>query len=117
MGIAMMQVRFPNGTVKYGSYQDTADVGSQWLTDDPNRYREMGVPECPMSINRNFHEPDVEVEVAVDYGGGFWGKSQSCFGHMLAHVLFYEQGGGGFCADIPANVTDIKDGLPDWWIH
>jgi len=68
MGLSTMIVRFPDGAIRFGCYQDTADVPYQRLFD------ELPSPLPPGALDG---EPEgnsgEEVEVAIycNYGGGF----------------------------------------------
>lgn len=70
MGTHALYVRFPDGTVRHGLYQSTADTALPYLVDTfeaawgpgyYNRYRCGATPEGP----------GVPVDVATLYGGGF----------------------------------------------
>lgn len=109
MGWCMMQVRFPDGAIKFGAFNTTADVGNDELVDDRERWRQV------RTLDRNLDGCHaVQVEVAVDYGDGIFGRTLAVDGHLGQCPHFIAQPGGYW--DIEPNVTDVQHGLPDWWL-
>lgn len=112
MGNTLMQVRFPDGTVKFGTYQNTADIGSPFLVDDIDDWNS----DRSHFIDLPSHGEIVDVEVAIDYGGGTRGTMKARGGHLTEHAYYVTQC-GGWGKDLSPTMQDVQDGLPDWWNH
>ncbi len=111
MGMSTMLVRFPDGSVKFGSYQNTADIGNPFLGDNIDEAREMYRQSSDVTLPT---EGDtIEVEVYISYGGGTHGKMDARGGHLTNHAYYVTQC-GGWGADLPPTMRDIQDGEPDW---
>lgn len=113
MGMSRMMVRFPDGSVKFGSYQNTADIGSPWLGDTPEEaellYRRSHGESAMLPTEGDL----VEVELYIPYGGGTHGKMDARGGHLTEHAYYVYQC-GGWGVDLPPTMRDIQKGEPNW---
>lgn len=107
MGTSMMLVRFPDGSIKFGSYQNTADVGLPWLAATSEEARALRSSDGTGRLPTDGET--VDVEVFVDYGGGFWGRMKARGGHLTEGARPID-----LSRDHPATLTDYHDGTPDW---
>jgi hypothetical protein len=110
MSRANAQVKFPDGTIRYGIYNGTADIYMAWLFDTPDKawdawrkYKDSGFDD--EGFDNPYDDAIYDVEIADDYGGGdcYIGratKSQICSALLADHM----------------NRKD-KGGMPDWWIY
>lgn len=108
MSRANAQVKFPDGTIKYGIYNGTVDVYWTPLFDTAEEawaaWREYYKPDNFDSAGWEHPEDteEFEVEIADDYGGGNTYKSQATK-HRIT---------GNRDTD---DLENIHSGLPDWW--
>lgn len=66
---AMLKVRFPDGTIRYGCYSATSDVPYEMLADMQEDWEKLSLAALPPTPEG---EP-VAVEIACNYGGGsYW---------------------------------------------
>ena len=102
-----MLVRFPDGTIKYGAYQNTSDVPcsglSDHLDDHPRalyRISEIVEPVAPEG-------EEVDVQIYCTYGGGFhWpGKAQG--NYLTDSGWRYDERKGEW-------IEGQEGGEPDW---
>jgi len=100
MGVSRLFVRFPDGVIRFGSYQDTADVPYSGLVDDLTDVAEVLKMIPPSDI----HVGDVEVEIYCDYGGGFYWKGMA-LNNWLTDT--------GYSLD-ERFVGGHTDGAPEW---
>jgi len=105
MSTSKMLVRFPDGVVKYGCYQNTSDVGSPFLVDNPEDRN--NIEELPSRGEL------VIVDIYIPYGNGTYGKFTARGGHLTDYVSYIHQP-IGFGKDRPPNMLGIQDGKPDW---
>lgn len=106
-----MQVRFPDGTIRYGIYDGTSDVAKMPL---------FGSSQAAWEWTR-FGDPEVEeregsmwsVEIATDYGFGFRWEGKA----LAADALSWSR----LCLRSLHPYEDplydtMEEGLPRWWI-
>lgn len=102
MGDHPLYVRFPNGTVRYGLYQSTADVAFADLVDTFEATRR---PEYYANRRRWDAAPDgpgVPVDVATTYGGGFAWRGTATEDYITSGCDPWEDG------------QQRTDGTPAW---
>ncbi len=100
---ALLKVRFPDGTIRYGRYHATSDVPSFALVDELD-----GWDTLPMKWDGDAPEGHpVPVQIACDYGGGFWWWG-TALPDRLVDRGYYMDGTAEICAT-------QTDGYPDWW--
>lgn len=109
MSRANAQVRFPDGTIKFGIYNGTADIYMEWLFNTPEeawdawqKYRESGYDS--KTFDKPFDDVYFDVEIADDYGGGDCYLGRANKSQIVSAVL----------ADHMNRKGD--GGLPDWWV-
>ena len=112
MSRANAQVKFPDGTIRYGIYNGTTDHYWEYLFESSEEawkewdkyYKNMGTykPTIPYwdAVEGTYYD----VEIADDYGGG------DCYIGRASIYAIYS----------PLNVDHLnrknpKGGLPDWW--
>ena len=109
MSRANAQVRFPDGTIKYGIYNGTVDVYWEPLFDSAEEaweaWREYYNSE-PLNVNKwlNIYDDGYyDVEIADDYGRGdcYIGRASKSQIVSAVNVEYMNRKG--------------KGGLPDWW--
>lgn len=109
MSRASAQVRFPDGTVKHGIYNGTADVYMPWLfnTSDEawdcwQKYRESGFDH--KKFGNPFDDSYFDVEIADCYGGGdcYLGRASKSQIVSSVNTDYMNRKGDG--------------GLPGWWV-
>lgn len=108
MSRANAQVKFPDGTVRYGIYNGTVDVYWKYLFDTAEKaweawheyYQGSGVePDLPSPKLTGGIE---DVEIADDYGGGDTYKGRATKQQI--------------CSDTDTdNMINVHHGLPNWW--
>lgn len=117
MGMSPMQVRFraggggrKNDVIRFGWYQDTADVGqprlfASWAEALAARLggHSFVLPEDGHWAVDAMYSWEL-VDVAVDYGGGYWWIDKGTWPHLESHVT-------------PGSRPNYHDGLPDWWVE
>jgi len=100
MSHANGQVRFSDGVVKHFEYNGTTDVCISVLYDlyeeMDKHWREGLWGECTCG-------KDEPVEIATDYGGGFFWEGRAC---RYCDVITLE---------LQPDWTNWTDGKPDWW--
>lgn len=102
-----MKVRFPDGVIRYGTYCGTSDIACAGLTDDPGDWRSTNgsYPE------RNLQDPIFPVELATNYGHGFWWRGKA-FTYSLLDDGYRWRCIGGISELVWPR---MNDGLPEWW--
>jgi hypothetical protein len=109
MGDHPLYVRFPDGTIRYGLYQSTADIAFSDLVDT---FEATQRPEY--YANRRHWDaapegPGVPVEIATVYGGGFAWCGTATEDYIISGRDPWED--GQECTDgIPAWVSDLWRG-------
>lgn len=109
MSRANAQVRFPDGTIKFGIYNGTIDHYWEPLFDSPEKAWDAWQEyynSKPMDYSKwlnAFDDSYYDVDLADDYGGGdaYFGKASK------SQIV------GAVDTD---KLRHNKDGLPDWWI-
>lgn len=107
-----MQVRFPDGTVRYGHYGATADVCGDCLHDEPQGGRDHDWYPPPENLDPTAIVP---VRIAVDYGNGFSWDGRATPTRLLDGHFPFGLDRGGHGPDTPPG-ENYTDGLPDWWV-
>ncbi len=108
MGTEVMKVRFPDGKIRLGWYNNTSDLGSPLLVDTMNEWLQ-GYPKVEPAPT---DEDPVAVHVSIQYGNGTHGWMLARGGHLLEYAHYIT---------IPAGYSDedptlkmIQDGVPPW---
>jgi hypothetical protein len=103
MGDHALYVRFPDGTIRHGLYQSTADIAFGDLVDT------FEATQCAdyYANRRRWDQapPDgagVPVEVATVYGGGFAWRATATPDYLTS------------CRDPWEGDTERTDGIPPW---
>ena len=105
---ALLKVLFPDGTIRYGHYGATSDIPSEALTDTSEEY------DC-LPFRWDTPNPEgepVAVEIACDYGGGFWWTG-TAFPDRLVDSGMIDPGNGWD----PPHLKPTTKGYPYWWIQ
>lgn len=100
MSISRAAVLFPDGTIKYTTYQNTSDVLRPTLHDTLDAA--WNHTESWASLRESADDPEEDVKIFVDYGGGFWWYGQANRKAVTSTLLIG-------CAEF-----DIFDGEPEW---
>lgn len=103
MSHANGQVRFTDGTVLYYEYNGTCDIVCNCLYEN---YQEMTLNWRNQPHNHCTCDSDESVEIATDYGYGFFWDGKAC---KKCKAITDGLGSG---------VDDYKQetkGLPKWW--
>ncbi len=97
-----LYVRFPDGTVRYGLYQSTADLAFPDLVDtfEATQRREYHLNR--RSWYATPEEPGDPVDVATDYGGGFTWHGTATQNYITSGLDPWEDG------------QQRTDGIPAW---
>lgn len=102
MGDHALYVRYPDGTVRYGIYQSTADMALSDLVDTPDA----ADPPTYYANRRRWAEiPDVlgePVDIATVYGGGFAWHGTATQDYITSGLDPWEDG------------QQRTDGIPAW---
>lgn len=107
MSDALLQVRFPDGTVRFGCYHGTTDSPYNALVEDPARWLES---RAWVLADDDGGGASVPVEIATNYGGGSHWKGTAKPSHLVDLGLFWPDDGWS-----DPYIRDRKDGLPEWW--
>lgn len=100
---ALLKIRFPDGTIRYGCYACTSDVPYEALTETVEEYSSL-----PLRWDTPAPEGEpVPVEIGCDYGGGFWWPG-------TAHADRLVDTGLSFNGWDEVR-TPHRPGLPQWW--
>lgn len=110
MSRANAQVKFPDGTIKHGIYNGTADVYMAYLFDTPEeawecwqKYRE---PHFDSKLfDKPYDDTFYKVEIADDYGGGdcYIGRASKS---QIVGAL-----------NVDHMIRKNDEGRPDWWVN
>lgn len=101
---ALLKVRFPDGTIRYGYYNATSDVPYEALTSEPENWEELLLhPATPLPEGT----PD-NVEIACDYGGGSHWPGTAFPDRLVDTGLTYDGRG-------EALRTPETPGYPGWY--
>lgn len=119
MSRASAQVKFPDGTIRYGIYNGTVDVYWPYLFDSSEKAWaawDEYYNSSPMSDRKwdaatmieRVEGPFYDVEIADDYGGG-----DSYYGRATKNLIV--------SATMADHMTRIKrgdtvGGLSEWWV-
>lgn len=109
MGTEIMKVRFPDGKIRLGWYQNTSDIGSPELVDTYEEWLE-GKPEVDLD---SIEDEPVAVHVSIEYGGGTHGWMLARGGHLIEHA-HYIYLCAGWTKEDPPTLKLCQDGVPDW---
>ncbi len=109
MGMSRVYIRYRDGTVRYGWYQNTADVLRTGVEDTQSVSPPALPPYSQKPPFRPSPEELVDVEVAVDYGGGFWWRSVATASWVAPNCPFDNR-------DVFEDVPEYNEGLPAWAI-
>lgn len=102
MGDHPLYVRFPDGTIRYGVYQSTADLAFGDIVDT---FEAAQSPEYYANRRRWDDVPDgpgVPVEIATVYGGGFAWHGTAVTDYILSGRDPWEDD------------QERSDGIPGW---
>jgi len=100
---ALLKVRFPDGTLRYGCYGATSDVPYEALSGDVDEWSVLPLRwDTPAPSGA-----PVEVAIACNYGGGFWWPGTAHSDRLVETGLSFN----GF----EEVRTPTTSGLPDWW--
>lgn len=107
MSRATAEVKFPDGTIKYGIYNGTVDIFFRPLFNSVDEaweaWREFYTGECDDSkwLN-NYDDTYYDVEIADSYGGGttYIGRASKT---QIVSAINIDY------------MNKIKSGLPEWW--
>lgn len=104
MSRASAQVKFPDGTIRFGVYHGTSDVYYDQLYDTPEAawtaYRDGSINEW---LEESLGGEEYDVEIADDYGGGETYRGRATKYRITSTPVADE-------------MESIKQGLPDWWV-
>ena len=102
MSSGALQVRYPDGTIRYGTWHGTSSLAHDSLWDTEEGYYQHR-PYSPVN-----GADLVEVEVAVNYGSGFHYRGLATPTQLITSDPY------GYCHE-DGNGPDITEpGLPDW---
>ena len=102
MGDHPLYVRYPDGTVRYGIYQSTADLA---LSDLVDTFDATQTPEFYTNRRAWYDTPEgpgEPVDIATVYGGGFAWHGTATENHITSGCDPWEDG------------QQITDGIPAW---
>lgn len=115
MSSATAAIRFEDGVVLFGVYSGTADVMQDrfFPTVDEawTAHRTPAIDRGDMPT-----EPNEQVQVYSDYGGGFsWAGRATRAGVLVeGHMPYGAESWGG---EVILPVLETVDGTPDWYVE
>lgn len=126
MGTSLAKIRFNDGTIYYGGYQNTSDIitGGMFC----KTYKELedkSHDSMYLACKCKTIEP---VAIAVNYGGGFYWNGKACKACGRLHEGYnpYPDSDISPYGSVPLSkqvkdaektniAQDLKNGYPDWW--